>query len=329
MEDVKKLARKFVSESLAEQIADFIAKISTGAVNVSEENEKNLDDMRLESTEQFQNVVLSKQLDNIQHRLEKSKKAKPRLSYEAVKPKKLSTTKHPTTKKFVSSKWRQYNFNRESAKDKQKWQKKLRHKLSGKMSEENDPPKIHIKLKDNKQSVLGDVAKILQFHLDTRVDKDITDLQSRLGNEKINDYNRNSAQNLQKKLDNIQESTLDSTIGYAETIGPSDGTPDPSQIRYEPQDEVIRAHTNGLDIEHGSVTYPKYTVYDKDIILTTQKEKNEFDQYDNTKYPKSEFVATSGPVALPKLPPGLDKEDSEPDTPLSRRLERKDRKAWF
>ncbi|KAG6439597.1 hypothetical protein O3G_MSEX000909 [Manduca sexta] len=37
-------------------------------------------------------------------------------------------------------------------------------------------------------------------------------------------------------------------------------------------------------------------------VLTTRKEKNEFDQYDNTKYLKAEYVATSGPVVLPKIP---------------------------
>lgn len=36
--------------------------------------------------------------------------------------------------------------------------------------------------------------------------------------------------------------------------------------------------------------------------LTTEKARTAFDQYDNLNYPKSEFIATSGPVALPKIP---------------------------
>lgn len=51
---------------------------------------------------------------------------------------------------------------------------------------------------------------------------------------------------------------------------------------------------------------PKINAFNIDHTLTTEKERNEFDQYDNLKYkeqyyPRSQLAATSGDMMLPKL----------------------------
>ncbi|XP_028163202.1 uncharacterized protein LOC114354832, partial [Ostrinia furnacalis] len=219
MEDVRKLAKKFVSESLAEQIADFIAKVTSNSgntANVSEENEENANLYHEISSED----------------LYRSNKAKPR------SPNKEDAKKSPPSRTQTTK------------------QERMTTERSRNVLDEN-----------NNRDVTTEPEKKEEDHPEMSIDIDPAPMSENV------------------------EATIKTT-----------------KHRRKPKRKPGKAAQSGRE-------------------MTTEKEKNDFDQYDNKNYPKSEFVATSGPVVLPKVP--AQSQWWEKEVPGTGKGKEQKRKAWF
>ncbi|XP_063836241.1 uncharacterized protein LOC135085385 [Ostrinia nubilalis] len=329
MEDVRKLAKKFVSESLAEQIADFIAKVTStsgNTANVSEENEENANLYHEISSED----------------LYRSNKAKPRSpnKEEAKKspPSRTQTTKHErmTTER---SRWPNYiNHNKRTKQTKSRqgiikhshnsWNKPSKHRLSGNVLDEN-----------NNRDVTTEPEKKEEDHPEMSIDIDPAPISENVEATIKPTKHRRKPKRKPEKAAQLVNNIPDSTIGYAEKFefdeNPNPGRHKLSQLASE---EINETNSND-DLTKNfydtsanlskttTLKYEGFNIGRSGREMTTEKEKNDFDQYDNKNYPKSEFVATSGPVVLPKVP--AQSQWWEKEVLGTGKGKEQKRKAWF
>jgi hypothetical protein len=276
--DVKKLAKQFVSESLAEQIADFISKLSHEPVNVSEENEMNAE-LPDASDDKSNKYVQRKRPDGMEPKSKNLKKV------------------GPSQKRFEAFNDKPSVFSNSDV-----------YKLS-KMAEDlvkNIKSDFYTSRNYPDKQIGRTPATEPSYNADTDIIKD----------EKVN-------QNiLFKQKNKLILRKEQSTIGYAENFGL-----DKFKFSTRPRFALMGVDDNYNETTRSS-SKSKSKIGRQGLELTTRTAKTEFDQYDNTKYPKSELVATSGDLALPKV----QWDAFESDIPKSEEKhdqEMKKQKLWF
>ncbi|XP_061381932.1 uncharacterized protein LOC133319886 [Danaus plexippus] len=221
-DDVKKLAQKFVSESLAEKIAEFVSKATVNKIGLKLSNEEDKSKMQEIPTKTYS------ESEDAESETTKESISKENMKYKA----KALKNKIPGHKTRFES------------------------KLS--RSNEKRSKKDHRKKKDKK------IKK-------TKRSKEIN-LISETNN--LNVFSDDSSAN---------NASIESTAGWFEEgkLG-KNLTSD-----QETESDYVFRFNNVEGVNEGLF---------RDTTLTTRRDKNEFDQYDNTYYPKA--VGTSGSVTL-------------------------------
>lgn len=360
MEDVKKIARKFVSDSLAEKIAEFVAKASEQLVaNVSEENDQNVDDVQtLSNEDQLQNIGRQRIQKGTKTTQSTGQDHTKYVEFEKEHEKEETTSK---VNKEVSNAGQVINWEKEAnemaydakyskeAQDKSKnveqreadygqpnndfkskpdrdhsaqdsEQQKLDYKQPTLDYEQQNPDKKK-QTPDPKKPNLYSEWKKIEYEKDPDQEKPDHEKQKP-------DYELTKPVNEKPKTARKPKShTLNQKSAVKELRRPSavaDPRPNKPRSTIKPAiDYTILYHKalrNGSPNSKGSAkrghrltgfnsqesfnqtTQPALQGFNIPKSLTTEKERVEFDQYDNSNYPKSEFIATSGPVALPKVP---------------------------
>lgn len=334
MEDVRKLAKKFVSESLAEQIADFIARVTSTGVNpnVSEENEKN--------EELFEQISEEDALRN-------NKAARQRMP-KKIEPKKLLRTKTTKYLEITTERYRSPNNMYQNKRFKQiqsktvKTTKKQNFKYLEKQYRSTDDQH---NLNNKIENVNTEPVTKEKHHPDTSQSEEVEEADP-LQVIEATENATEQPQKPQKKQESAQDydHNPESTIGYAEKYDEKsefDDNPNPSRHRLTQFGSAEMNETFDLSklyentAENTIETTPRskaFNIARAPEELTTEKERNEFDQYENVQYPKSEFIATSGPVALPKMPSRSQSQNfdkAKPDFQKSRKNSKSKSKAWF
>ncbi|RVE44484.1 hypothetical protein evm_010888 [Chilo suppressalis] len=269
-DDLKKLAKKLVSEPVALQISEFLAKVDNKYDNISEENLKN-EEAQARSDENL--------LKNNNEQVEK-----------AIKQKSKKHKKKPT--KY------EHKFDTFKAQTKLHESKKLQRNFGA-----------------GDHGYTKEVAAVVtttESHPDTpNAGSYLADYEAKIANiMKAANQNQNS-HNIQQN--NIAPLSTESISEHTENFE-FDKTPRSNRNKFTSVDaDETSAISKDTDSTDSSTRRFVSLIVDKSG-LTSRKTKTEFDQYDYTKYPKSRFVATSGPVALPKVSNAIAEEQTKTQT---------------
>lgn len=333
MEDVRKLANKFVPTSIANQIIEFLSNISASNIDVSAENDNNHENLRQTSGERSRNQIT----DDSKHIVERNIKVmKQNLlnRYERGESRfrkrvTQSTMKYLPKNTGKDIRWPDYSgAHRKPNKSPYIAQSINKHQIT-KQSEETDDVG-----KDSDSNFHDKYREKVDISFKERLpsESNANNNRYRMKTERVvNIFNSKDRYNDLNKYRNHKvlpkdDDAYDSTIGYTEPV--PDGIYSPKQYRFAKvrSDEVNQTVEDDSNGTHGNVINmhaQKYKPYVKRTDLTTAKEKNEFDQYDSN-YPRNDYVATSGLVALPKV-----KKDGYLDNNQVGRSKEVKRKVWF
>lgn len=305
MEDVKKIARKFVSDSLAEKIAEFVAKATDKIVgNVSEENNLNVDDI--------QNISNDDKLQSIgrqRHETSTNDDQNNVAEYEKASTVPSERTPQPSNTGQIIN-----------------WEKEVNEIANNKYSKETDDPKLYFdqpkideQPKTDEQSKSDNEPQKVEYEHLTHENHLQKTVNMELKSDKKHNIMKPKLRKPKTRLENQQihvkeRELLDTNVNNQYTHRPTLSTFRPTIDSTMLYQNVLRNgpapvrpgyRLTGFDSQEN----PSATIAKKSSLrgfnigsLTTEKERVEFDQYDNPNNPKSDFIATSGPVALPKVP---------------------------
>lgn len=252
VEDIKKLARRFVSESLAERIADFIATATQKLINnVSNENGANIQTVHSVSDENTSGT------DYVGRQRQKKPTSK-------AKPKEWTGN---------ALKYTGFEDLRE-AEDKPKSKLPFWAKNPKKNQKDIEPQSRDIKNNDGTTRPIKATVRQTRFKQKHRKKPKYADKTARKSKPAL------SAETLDESI----KKQLMTTIKEVN----SDSS-ESNDVQDTNRDNTTLREAGKADFEGRTET------------VTAKKEKNEFDLYDNTNYPK-DFAATSGGVKLPAMP---------------------------
>uniref|UniRef100_A0A2A4JEB4 Uncharacterized protein n=1 Tax=Heliothis virescens TaxID=7102 RepID=A0A2A4JEB4_HELVI len=301
VEDVKKLARKFVSDSLADKIADFIAK-ATQDMGTSVSGEKVPEDTQVSEENNMYNVERhgfeSAAQDVVKSKEENSQEKDTQVDKDEIsesasveeKNQEVDSTTETTTVKPSSPKSR---YVKVESKINQQYAYPMPTEKKSKISEEDEKYE-----KSKEASKYLEENLVVTSTIKTQPIKKVPQKKAKKGRP----------YRLLANLNSLEENEMTAKLA-------------------ENNDTIDEFSENLLFNQKRAFDSPRKPE------LTTGKSAYEFDQYDSKRYKNSAILATSGPVSL--LVPGKKVSDNwwEKDLP-SRRHDEKDnidnmRKSWF
>ncbi|XP_069364248.1 uncharacterized G-patch domain protein DDB_G0278987-like [Maniola hyperantus] len=278
--DLKRIAQKYIPQAVVENIADIIYKASEdlAATNVSEENEENsYNHKKKYSMQKESESESSKDIDDAKSLSDEVATESSILSMDSILQ---AISSQGFKNKATNGKKPKLNNDDVDSYPEKVESKKPYHRKKTKS------PKVLNKKTPNDESKLSE-------ELANKDSKSFTSSIDLFSDQK-NSYNK------QPEFNSDEESQSDIAVKTEPKRSKSKGKKVKTKSKHSYKSNLKldrvrpkRKHSKNDDSEDNSY---------KDDTVTTRIERNEFDQYVNLNYPKSELVATSGLLALKKAP---------------------------